>query len=398
MSALAKNYNRRKIAFKRGKGSYLYSTNGKKYLDMVMGIAVNSLGHANPNLIKAITKQAKKLWHVSNSFLIPEGEKLAKKLVKNTFADNVMFVNSGAEANEAAIKIARKFSSLNYKAEKNEIITFDGSFHGRTITTLTATAQTKYQKGFEPLTDGFKYCPFNDFETTTGMIGEHTCAVMVEPIQGEGGVIPFKKGFLNHLRKLCDKNDALLIFDEIQSGMGRTGKLFGYEWEDSENLENYLKPDILTMAKALGGGLPIGAMLCTEKVSKSFQPGDHGSTFGGNPIVTAVARAAFKIINSEEMFSDVLEKGEIIRQHLNSLNNKLYFFEKIRGRGMMLGVVLSKAWQNKALEIVDVCQKEGVLVLSAGTNVLRLLPPLNINKEQLKNGLERISEALKKFH
>lgn len=382
----------------KARESKIWDSDGSEYIDFGSGISVNNLGHKNPSLLLALEEQVKNIWHTTNLYLTEPAIKLAVTIVESTFADRVFFCNSGAEANEAAIKIARKFSSLNYKAEKNEIITFDGSFHGRTITTLTATAQTKYQKGFEPLTEGFKYCPFNDFETTTSMIGKHTCAVMVEPIQGEGGVIPFKKGFLNHLRKLCDKNDALLIFDEIQSGMGRTGKLFGYEWEDSENLENYLRPDILTMAKALGGGLPIGAMLCTEKVSKSFQPGDHGSTFGGNPIVTAVARAAFKIINSEEMFSDVLEKGEIIRQHLNSLNNELYFFEKIRGRGMMLGVVLSKAWQNKALEIVDACQKEGVLVLSAGTNVLRLLPPLNINKEQLKNGLERISEALKKFH
>ncbi|MCH2266982.1 MAG: aminotransferase class III-fold pyridoxal phosphate-dependent enzyme, partial [SAR324 cluster bacterium] len=330
--------------------------------------------------------------------------KLAENLVDATFADRVFFCNSGAEANEAAIKLARKSSSLIHPPEKREILTFEGSFRGRTLATVTATAQPKYQQGFEPLPEGFRYCPFNDFEAATEMIGAQTCAVMIEPIQGEGGVNPAQSGFLRHLRKLCDQHNALLIFDEIQSGMGRTGKLFGYQWEveedqlSSEGAAPNLIPDIVTMAKALGGGLPIGAMLCTEKVAQSFKPGDHGTTFGGNPIVTAVAGAAFRKINTPEMLSGVLQKGAIIRQHLETLNDELSLFETIRGRGMMLGAVLSKAWKNKASAMVTACQENGVLILLAGPDVLRFLPPLNISGEELKTGLERVSKALKDFH
>ena len=388
----------------RSKGAKIWDREGQEYIDFGAGISVNSLGHQDPELLLALTEQAGKIWHTTNLYLTEPAIKLAENLVDATFADRVFFCNSGAEANEAAIKLARKSSSLIHPPEKREILTFEGSFHGRTLATVTATAQPKYQQGFEPLPEGFRYCPFNDFEAATEMIGAQTCAVMIEPIQGEGGVNPAQSGFLRHLRKLCDQHNALLIFDEIQSGMGRTGKLFGYQWEveedqlSSEGAAPNLIPDIVTMAKALGGGLPIGAMLCTEKVAQSFKPGDHGTTFGGNPIVTAVAGAAFRKINTPEMLSGVLQKGAIIRQHLETLNDELSLFETIRGRGMMLGAVLSKAWKNKAPTMVTACQENGVLILLAGPDVLRFLPPLNISEEELKSGLERVSQALRNIH
>ena len=388
----------------RSKGAKIWDREGQEYIDFGAGISVNSLGHQVPELLLALTEQAGKIWHTTNLYLTDPAIKLAENLVDATFADRVFFCNSGAEANEAAIKLARKSSSLIHPPEKREILTFEGSFHGRTLATVTATAQPKYQQGFEPLPEGFRYCPFNDFEAATEMIGAQTCAVMIEPIQGEGGVNPAQSGFLRHLRKLCDQHNALLIFDEIQSGMGRTGKLFGYQWEveedqlSSEGAAPNLIPDIVTMAKALGGGLPIGAMLCTEKVAQSFKPGDHGTTFGGNPIVTAVAGAAFRKINTPEMLSGVLQKGAIIRQHLETLNDELSLFETIRGRGMMLGAVLSKAWKNKAPTMVTACQENGVLILLAGPDVLRFLPPLNISEEELKSGLERVSQALRNIH
>ncbi|MBC8219283.1 MAG: aminotransferase class III-fold pyridoxal phosphate-dependent enzyme, partial [Proteobacteria bacterium] len=305
------------LILSRSQGAKVWDRDGQEYIDFGAGISVNSLGHQDPELLKALTEQSGKLWHTTNLYLTEPAIKLAENLVDATFADRVFFCNSGAEANEAAIKLARKSSSLLHHSEKREILTFEGSFHGRTLATVTATAQPKYHQGFEPLPGGFRYCPFNDFEAATEMIGQNTCAVLVEPVQGEGGVNPAKSGFLMHLRKLCDQHNALLIFDEIQSGMGRTGKLFGYQWEETAAAvspktteapkipEQKLIPDIVTMAKALGGGLPIGAMLCTEKVAQSFKPGDHGTTFGGNPIVTAVAGAAFRKINTPEMLAGV---------------------------------------------------------------------------------------------
>jgi len=398
------------LILSRSQGAKVWDRDGQEYIDFGAGISVNNLGHQDPELLKALTEQSGKLWHTTNLYLTEPAIKLAENLVDATFADRIFFCNSGAEANEAAIKLVRKSSSLLHHSEKREILTFEGSFHGRTLATVTATAQPKYQQGFEPLPEGFSYCPFNNFEVATEMIGANTCAVLVEPVQGEGGVNPAKTGFLLHLRKLCDQHNALLIFDEIQSGMGRTGKLFGYQWEETEAVvsqhaadptessERKLIPDIVTMAKALGGGLPIGAMLCTEKVSQCFKPGDHGTTFGGNPIVTAVAGAAFRKINTPEMLSGVLKKGTIIRKSLESLNDELSLFETIRGRGMMIGAVLSKAWKNKAPSMVTACQQQGVLVLIAGPDVLRFLPPLNISEEELKVGLDRVSKALRIVH
>jgi acetylornithine/N-succinyldiaminopimelate aminotransferase len=386
------------------KGALIWDSDGNEYIDLGSGISVNSLGHLDSDLLQALNIQAGKIWHTTNLYLTEPAIKLAVELVTATFADRVFFCNSGAEANEAAIKIARKYSSLSQPTGKREILTFEGSFHGRTLATVTATAQPKYQQGFEPLPGGFRYCPFNDFDTATEMIGPQTCAVMIEPIQGEGGVNPVKQGFLSHLRNLCDQHDVLLIFDEIQCGMGRTGKLFGYQWEiseDSEQTDNSvtnLKPDIVTMAKALGGGLPLGAMLCTEKVAQTFKPGDHGTTFGGNPIVTAVAGAAFRKINTPEMMEQVNKKGLVIKNHLEALNDELSLFETIRGRGMMLGAVLSKAWKGKASTMVTACQEEGVLVLVAGPDVLRFMPPLNISIADLQTALDRVGKALKNLH
>ena len=404
------------LILSRGLGARVWDKDENEYIDLGSGISVNSSGHIDKELLAVLTEQAGKLWHTTNLYLTEPSIRLAEELVKATFADRVFFCNSGAEANEAAIKIARKFSSLNNSTEKREILTFEGSFHGRTLTTISATAQPKYQQGFEPLTEGFRYCPFNDFKAAEKMIGPQTCAVLIEPIQGEGGVNPTESGFLHHLRELCDHHQALLIFDEIQCGMGRTGKLFCYQWEkspDSEQQadapknennkplnisESKLMPDILTMAKALGGGLPLGAMLCTEEVAQSFKLGDHGTTFGGNPLVTAVAEASLRKINSPELMQQVQKKGTFIRKKLDLLNHELSVFETIRGRGLMLGAVLTKAWKGKAASIVKACQEYGVLVLTAGPDVLRLLPPLNILDEELETGLNRIGKALKNLH
>ncbi len=404
------------LILSKGLGAKVWDKDENEYIDLGSGISVNNSGHIDKELLAVLTEQAGKLWHTTNLYLNEPSIRLAEELVKATFADRVFFCNSGAEANEAAIKIARKFSSLNNSTEKREILTFEGSFHGRTLTTISATAQPKYQQGFEPLTEGFRYCPFNDFNAAEKMIGPQTCAVLIEPVQGEGGIKPSKKGFLRHLRKLCDHHQALLIFDEIQCGMGRTGKLFGYQWDNSpdseqlaemsmhENINSMSKndsnliPDILTMAKALGGGLPFGAMLCTEEVAQSFKPGDHGTTFGGNPLVSAVAEASFRKINSRELMQQVQKKGTLIRNTLDLLNDELNMFETIRGRGLMLGAVLSKAWKVKAPTIVKACQEYGVLVLTAGPDVLRLLPPLNILDEELETGMNRIDKALKNLH
>ncbi len=404
------------LILSKGLGARVWDKDENEYIDLGSGITVNSSGHIDSELLAVLTEQAGKLWHTTNLYLTEPSIRLADELVKETFADRVFFCNSGAEANEAAIKIARKYSSLNNATKKREILTFEGSFHGRTLTTISATAQPKYQQGFEPLTEGFRYCPFNDFEKAEKMIGPQTCAVLIEPVQGEGGINPSKYGFLQHLRKLCDHHQALLIFDEIQCGMGRTGKLFGYQWDNSTDSEqpaeisknenihplkkngSNLMPDILTMAKALGGGLPFGAMLCTEEVAQSFKPGDHGTTFGGNPLVSAVAEASFRKINSQELMQQVQKKGKLIRNILDLLNDELNMFETIRGRGLMLGAVLSKAWKGKAPAIVKACQEYGVLVLTAGPDVLRLLPPLNILDEELETGMNRIDKALKNLH
>ncbi len=383
-------YAPREMILDHGEGSRVWDIDGNEYIDLGTGISVNNLGHCNPDMIRVAVAQMKKLWHTSNIYFTEPPIRLAADLTKVSFADRVFFSNSGAEANEAAIKLARKFSSVKHPPQKREIITFKGSFHGRTLTTVTATAQPKYHEGFEPLPGGFTYCDFNDEEAITQLISEKTCAVMLEPIQGEGGITPAQPGFLKLLRKLCDQYEALLIFDEIQCGMGRTGKLFAHEWEG-------VLPDIMTLAKALGGGLPIGAMLTTEKVAQTLKVGDHGSTFGGNPVATALAAEALRQLRTPTLMKNVQQQGEYLKSRLNALNAELGKFKEIRGLGLMIGVELQGEWIGQAKNITEVCRRHGVLILQAGPNVLRFLPPLTITKEELDLGMDRFEATVKRF-
>lgn len=382
-------YAPREMILDKGQGARVWDLDGNEYIDLGTGIAVNSLGHQDSDLMEAASAQLKKLWHTSNIYFTEPTVCLAEELVEATFADRVFFSNSGAEANEAAIKLARKHSSLQYSAEKREIITFQGSFHGRTLATVTATAQPKYQEGFGPLPGGFTYCPFNDFEAIEQLISEKTCAILVEPIQGEGGVQPAKPGFLKHLRELCDRHNALLIFDEIQTGMGRSGRLLAHEWEQGA------RPDIVTLAKALGCGMPIGAMLTTDAIAQAFSVGSHGTTFGGNPLVAAVARVALKKIKTPELLENVMRQGTYLQNRLAGINRDLKCFQEVRGRGLMLGAELKGRWQGKARDVMEACRKNHVLVLQAGPNVLRFLPPLNITEEELKVGMDRVEATFK---
>ena len=376
------------LVLDRGEGARVWDSEGKEYLDFGTGIAVNSLGHRHPDLLKAMTDQASKLWHVSNLYFSEPPIRLAKALIENTFASRVFFCNSGAEANEAAIKLARKHASKNFPDTKREIITFEGGFHGRTLATVTATAQPKYHEGFEPLPGGFAYCPFNDFEAIERAVTENTCAIVVEPVQGEGGITPARQGFLHHLQELCHAHDALLIFDEIQSGMGRTGKLLSYQWEDG------VQPDVVTLAKALGGGMPLGALLVGDRAVDDLPLGSHGSTFGGNPVVSAVSLAAFNLLKSPALLANVQRQGERVKEALNALNERVQIFKEIRGRGLMIGAELVEAHAGKAGAVGAAAQAEGLLLLSAGPDVVRLLPPLNINDDDLNEGLKRLEKAV----
>lgn len=382
------NYAPKPIVLDHGEGARLWDLDGKDYMDLSTGIAVNSFGHQHPELVAAMMEQGKKLWHASNIYYVEPAVKLAEEIVASTFAERVFFCNSGSEAVEAAIKLVRKHSSMHHGEDKREIITFDGSFHGRTLAAVTATSQPKYHEGFGPMPGGFTYCAFNDPEAIAAKMSEKTCAVMVEPVQGEGGITPAQQGFLAHLRELCDKHDALLVFDEIQCGMGRTGKLFAYEHED-------VTPDVVTMAKALGGGLPIGALLVGEKAQEALPFGSHGSTFGGNPVVTAVARVTLRLAQSPELMANVERQGERFRGFLNEINAELGLFKDIRGRGLMIGAELVEAHAGKAGELLDKCTDAGVLALVAGPDVLRLLPPLTITDEETTISIERLDTALR---
>lgn len=385
------NYQPREVILDHGHGARVWDLDGIEHIDLGTGISVNSLGHRHPELLEALTAQSQKLWHTTNIYFTEPPVRLAEELVAASFADRVFFCNSGAEANEAAIKLARKHSSLNHGPDKREIITFEGSFHGRTLATVTATAQPKYHEGFEPLPGGFSYCPFNDFDAIEEKIGDNTCAVLVEPLQGEGGVTPARPGFLEHLQALCRAHGALLMLDEIQTGMGRTGRLFAYEWAEG------VVPDVLTVAKALGGGLPIGAMLVKEEVAGGLPFGSHGSTFGGNPVVAAVARVALRLLRSPALLENVRGQGEVIEAFLRRVNQELGLFSEIRGKGLMLGAELVEARRGRAGELTEHCRKHGVLVLQAGPDVLRVLPPLNITDEELGTGLERLESALRSW-
>jgi acetylornithine/N-succinyldiaminopimelate aminotransferase len=385
------NYKPREMILDHGKGSRVWDLDGNEYIDLSAGIAVSSLGHQDPDLLAALDHQSRKLWHTSNVFFTEPPIRLAEALVNSAeFAERVYLCNSGTEANEAAIKLVRKYAADQGKPpEKRNIVSFTGSFHGRTLAAVTLTAQPKYQQGYEPLPGGFVYCdPFNDEAAASAIIDENTCAVFVEPVQGEGGVMPAKPGFLKHLRALCDKVGALLVVDEIQSGVGRCGKLYSHEIDG-------IRPDIMTLAKGLGGGIPIGAMLVGAKAAETFQFGSHGSTFGGNPVMAAVALAALTKINQPALLAEVIRKGELLRSKLGSIGEGL--FTEVRGRGLMIGAELIPSLHTKANDIADAARKAGVLLLVAGPNVLRLVPPLTITDAEINDGIARLSPVLKGF-
>ena len=386
------NYAPKPVVFDHGEGARLWDIDGREYIDLGTGISVNSFGHRHPDLIAAVTGQAGRLFHTSNLYYVEPTVRLAEDLVDGTFAERVFFCNSGAEANEAAIKIVRRRAAEAGRGpEEREIITFEGSFHGRTLATVTATAQPKYHEGFEPMPGGFTYCPFNDPEALEAAISDRTCAVMLEPVQGEGGVTPSRQGFLRHVQDLCRRHDSLLVLDEIQSGMGRTGKFFAYEWEPG------VEPDVVTMAKALAGGLPMGAVLAGARAADALTVGTHGSTFGGNPVSAAAARVAVGLARSDDLLANVVRQGDAFRLFLNRINAELGLFRDVRGKGLMIGAELGEGYEGKAGALVDACQEEGVIVLVAGPSVLRLLPPLNIGDEDVRDATAGMERAFRAF-
>ena len=378
-------YNRFPVVLRKGRGMKVWSSDGKEYLDFVGGVAVNILGHCHPRVVVAIQKQAQRLLHVSNYYYIEPQIKLAKLLVEHSFADKVFFCNSGAEANEAAIKLARKYSKEQISPKRFEIITAKNSFHGRTLATLTATGQEKIQKGFEPLVPGFKYVPFNDIDAIRKTITKDTCAVMLEPIQGEGGVRLPDQNYLKNVRDLCNEHDILLILDEVQTGMGRTGKLFAYEHFG-------ISPDIMTIAKGLGGGVPIGAMLATDKVASAFQPGNHASTFGGNPLVCAAAVATIETLLEDGFILDQCNRmGKYFRGKLEQLMEEFpSLVIEIRGKGLLLGMEMTRDGD----PIVRACLEKGVLINCAAGNVLRFIPSLIVQQKDIDRLIDVLEEVL----
>ena len=387
-SYLAKNYNRKKISFKKGKGSYLYTRNGIKYLDFVQGIAVNSLGHANPKLIKAINKQAKKLWHVSNAFVIPEGEILAKKIAKNTFAVFIIFQNSGAEATEAAIKVARRYFYSIGKPHKNRIICLKNSFHGRTLATIYASGSKKMTEGFGPKVQGFDHFNFGDHKGLKKLITKNTAAIMIETIMGEGGIKVIPDWCLRGLRKLCNKKKILLILDEVQCGIGRTGDFFAFE-------KSNVKPDIVPIAKGIGGGFPIGAVLMNKKVASSMTAGTHGSTFGGNPLAMQIGNAVLDIIFKKKFLNNVKKNAKYFNEKLKELKNKFpKTIKEIRGRGFLIGIQIFGD-QNSFIE--ELMQNK-LLTIRAAENVVRILPPLNVKKNEIDQAIKIINKVCMNFN
>ena len=371
----------------KGLGSRVWDTEGREYLDLAGGIAVNALGHCHPVLVQALTEQAHKLWHVSNIYTTEAAQNLAQKLVQHTFADKVFFCNSGAEANEAALKLARKYARDHFGAEKNEIIACVNAFHGRTLFTVSVGGQPKYSQDFAPLPQGITHIPFNDCAALQQAISDKTCAVIIEPIQGESGVLPATDEFLRTARQLCNQYQAALIFDEVQTGMGRTGKLFAYE-------HSGVLPDILSSAKALGSGFPIGAMLTTNQFAPSFSAGTHGSTFGGNPLACAVAAAAFDLIQDPQTLNHVQQQGERLLRGLQAIGIETGVFQAVRGQGLLIGAVLAEAYQGRASEITAAALQQGLMILVAGGNVLRFAPSLLLNDEDLALGLEKLRLAI----
>ncbi|MEQ5222107.1 aspartate aminotransferase family protein [Providencia alcalifaciens] len=374
----------------KGEGSRVWDQQGKEYIDYAGGIAVLALGHCHPSLVAAVRDQSEKLWHVSNVFTNEQALKLAQKLTKATFADRAFFVNSGSEANEAAFKLARRYAITKYSPYKTKIIAFKQAFHGRTLFTVSVGGQAKYADGFGPKPADIIHVPFNDLDAVKAVIDENTCAVVLEPVQGEGGVTPATLEFLQGVRQLCDENNALLIFDEVQSGMGRTGKLFSYMHYD-------VTPDILTTAKALGGGFPISAMITTEDIAQTMEVGSHGTTYGGNPLACAVGNAAFDIINTDEVLEGVAKRRELFIAHLNKLNDQYGIFAEIRGMGLLIGAELKGKLLNRSKDVLQASAAEGLMMLSAGANVLRFTPSLIISEEEINSGMAKLTAAIEKL-
>ena len=380
-------YARVDLAFERGEGAWLFTAEGDRYLDFTSGVAVNALGHAHPHLVKALTEQAQKVWHVSNLYRIPEGETLADRLCALSFADTVFFQNSGAEAIECAIKMARKYQSASGKPERYRIVTFEGAFHGRTLAAIAATGNKKYLEGFGPAVDGFDQVPFADLEATKKAIGPQTAAIMIEPIMGEGGVRVAPHTFLRALRKLCDDNSLLLIFDEIQTGIGRTGDMFAYQ-------HTGVTPDIMTIAKALGGGFPVGACMATTEASKGMTAGTHGSTFGGNPLAMVVGNAVLDVIAADGFLDRVKKNALLLKQRLAELKDRhASVLAEVRGEGLLVGLRMIP----QASEMVDELRAEKMITVAAGDNVVRLLPPLIIGEKEIAEAIGCIDRACERL-
>ncbi|MGA3680505.1 aspartate aminotransferase family protein [Pseudomonas graminis] len=374
----------------RGQGSRVWDQSGRELVDFSGGIAVNVLGHAHPALVGALTEQANKLWHVSNVFTNEPALRFAKKLVDATFADRVFFCNSGAEANEAAFKLARRVAHDLYGPDKYEIVAALNSFHGRTLFTVSVGGQPKYSDGFGPKITGITHVPFNDLDALKAAVSDKTCAVVLEPIQGEGGVLPAELEYLQGARKLCDEHNALLVFDEVQSGMGRSGHLFAY-------MHYGVTPDILSSAKSIGGGFPMAAMLTTEKLAKHLAVGVHGTTYGGNPLACAVGEAVIDVVNTPEVLAGVKAKHEMFKARLEKIGQQYGVFSQVRGMGLLIGCVLTDAWKGKAKDFFNAAEQEGVMVLQAGPDVVRFAPSLVVEDADIEEGLNRFERAVAKL-
>ncbi len=381
------NYNPANIVPVRGQGSHVWDQQGREFIDFAGGIAVNSLGHCHPALVNALTEQGNKLWHVSNVFTNEPALKLAQTLVDHTFAERVYFANSGAEANEAALKLVRRYAQDHFGPDKDQILAFHQGFHGRTFFTVSVGGQPAYSEGFGPKPGAIDHLPFNDIEALEAAISDRTCAVMMEPMQGEGGIVPATPQFMRRVRELCDRHQALLIFDEVQTGAGRTGTLYAYE-------QFGVTPDILTSAKGLGGGFPVAAMLTSARIAASLKPGTHGSTYGGNPLACAVAQAVIDEIRKPEVLANVAARHQQFRDGLNAINARYPVFSEVRGMGLLLGAALNEAYQGRARDFLVASADAGLMCLVAGSNVVRFAPSLVITEAEVAEGLARFERAV----
>ncbi|NDJ83850.1 aspartate aminotransferase family protein [Vibrio campbellii] len=380
-------YNPMKMIPVKGEGSRIWDQDGNEYIDFAGGIAVSCLGHCHPVMVNALTEQGNKLWHLSNVMTNEPALRLAKKLTEVSFAERVFFANSGAEANEAALKLARRYAADVHGTEKSEIIAFKQGFHGRTFFTVTVGGQAAYSDGFGPKPGDVTHLPYNDIEALQAHMSDRTCAVMMEPLQGEGGIIPPTPEFAQAVRELCDKHNALLIFDEVQTGNGRTGHFYAYQGLG-------ITPDILSTAKSLGGGFPIGAMLTTAKLAEHMKVGTHGSTYGGNPLACAVAEAVVNEVTKPEVLAGVLEREAMFREGLEKINAKYNIFSEVRGKGLLLGAALNEEWQGRARDVLVAAGKQGLMVLVAGANVVRFTPSLVITQQEIEEGLAKLDKAI----